>query len=116
MSLKRRAQYLHSYLEEAHPELVDLVAYHWLLSGQSADSAVGNVARWKQGVPDNMVQVYGNGDVTYEGQIWVLDMQGGKAFFVFDRKHGNLPVAVFREADQTADGQEGVVKANEVLV
>jgi|GEM_PF-66093 radical SAM superfamily enzyme YgiQ (UPF0313 family) len=105
MSLKRRAQYLHQYLVETHAEIVDLVAYHWLLSGQSADSAVGNVARWKEGVPGHAVQVHGNGEVTYDGQIWVLNMKDGKAFFVFDRKHGNLPVAVFEERSQTANGK-----------
>ena len=95
MSLKRRAQYLHVYLAEAHANIVDLVAYHWLLAGQSADSSVGHVTRWKHGVPDNAVQIYGEGEVTYDGQMWVLEAQARDIYFVFDRKHGNLPVAVF---------------------
>lgn len=107
MSLKRRAQYLHEYLTETHAEIVDLVAYHWLLSGQSADSAVGNVTRWKHGVPDDAVRIYGDGTTDYEGQIWVLEAQDGDIYFVFDRKHGNEPVSVFqvKSDDQQETGE-----------
>jgi radical SAM superfamily enzyme YgiQ (UPF0313 family) len=98
MSLKRRAQYLHEYLTETDDEAVDLVAYHWMLSGQSPDSAVGHVMRWKLGVPDDARRVYGRGEVNYEGQIWVLTLRKGKVYFVFDRKRGNEPVAVYEQA------------------
>jgi hypothetical protein len=100
MSLKRRAQYLHAYLMETDVESADLVAYHWLLAGQSPDSAVGKVERWKQGVPHEAVRVYGDGVIDYDGQVWVLELQDNKAFFVFDRKHSNVPVAVFKEVGE----------------
>ncbi|MDA0711740.1 MAG: DUF4080 domain-containing protein, partial [bacterium] len=53
MSLKRRAQFLYDYLLEVNSGLADGVAYQWLLSGQSPDSSVGKVTRWKLGVPEN---------------------------------------------------------------
>jgi len=96
MSLKRRAKYLHDYLMETNPEIADCVAFHWLLAGQSPDSAVGKVTRWKYDLPDDAVQIYGNGESDYEGQIWVLKMQSGEAYFAFDRKHGNQPVSVYQ--------------------
>lgn len=111
MSLKRRAQYLYGYLSEKQPEIADLVPYYWLLSGQSPDSAVGDVTRWKHGVPDEAVQVVGNGESDYEGQVWVLKMQDTNVYFVFDRKHGNEPVSVFQVKNSHRETRCDVLQA-----
>ena len=96
MSLKRRADFLYRYLMGRDQEAAELVAFHWLLAGMPPDNAPGKPTRWKLGVPNDAVQVAGNGNTTREGRVWQLAGREGATWFVFDRAKDRFPVGVYQ--------------------
>ena len=96
MSLQRRAEFLYAYLIPHNVKAAELVAFHWLLAGMPPDNAPGQPVRWKKGVPDDAVQVIGNGEAKREGQVWQLEGNDCVTWFVFDRAKDRFPVGVYR--------------------
>lgn len=94
MSLQRRAQLLYDFLKDRDPASADLLAHQWLLAGMPPDNAIGQVRRWKNGVPEDATPLRGNGNS--DGQVWRLDTELGATYFVFDRAKDNRPVGVFQ--------------------